>query len=91
MEPYVLVELTQRLLWLVIVVSIPVVAATVVVGLVTGILQAVTQVQDSSIGFFAKLLVTAAIIAALGPWAGAELHTFGHSLFELVSRMGRPN
>ena len=86
MKPYALIEMTQRLLMLVLLVSLPVVAATVVVGLLVGVLQAVTQIQDQSIGFAAKLFTCVAVIAALGPWAGAELMQFGHSVFESIAR-----
>ncbi len=89
MEPYALIELTQRLLILVLLVSMPVVATTVLVGLVVGVLQAITQIQDQSIGFGAKLIACVLVIAALGPWAGAELLQFGRSSFELIARHGR--
>jgi type III secretion protein S len=89
MDPQTLIELTQRLLLLVLLVSMPVVAAAVLVGLVVGVLQAVTQIQDQSIVFGAKLVACVAVIAALGPWAGAELMQFGHSAFESILRHGR--
>jgi type III secretion protein S len=89
MEPHTLIELTQRLLMLVLIISLPVVAAVVLVGLVIGVLQAVTQIQDQSIAFGAKLVACVAIIAALGPWAGAELMQFGQTVFASIARHGR--
>jgi type III secretion protein S len=89
MDPHVLIELTQRLLMLVLLVSLPVVAVAVLVGLVVGLLQAVTQIQDPSLPFGAKLIACVAVMAALGPWAGSELLQFGHSAFESITRQGR--
>ncbi len=39
-----------------------------VVGLVVGLLQAVTQLQDPSISFVPKALALTAFLFALGPW-----------------------
>lgn len=89
MEPHTLIEAAQRLLWIVLAVSFPVVAATVVVGLLTGVLQAVTQIQDASIGFFAKLVTVATTLALLAPWGAAELTGFGRAMFDSIVHIGR--
>jgi type III secretion protein S len=87
MTPNILIELTQRLLHLVLMVSLPVVAATVLVAIVVGIVQAVTQIQDQSIVFGAKLLACVAVITTMGPWAGGELLLFGQTVFNAIARL----
>ena len=89
MEAHTLIELTQRLLLLVLMVSLPVVSATVLIGLVVGVFSGGYPIQDPSIGFGVKLVACVAIITALGPWAGAELMQFGNSVFESIVRHGR--
>lgn len=86
MTPDTLVELTQRLLHLVLLLSLPVVAATVLAAVLVGIVQAVTQIQDQSIAFGAKLLACVATLALTGPWAGGELLNFGRSVFAAILR-----
>ena len=46
------------------------------VGIVTGILQAVTQLQDPSVAFFPKALALAAVLFWLGPWLFASYAHF---------------
>lgn len=89
MTPNLLIELVQRLLHLVLVISLPVVAATALVAIAVGIVQAVTQIQDPSIVFAAKLLACVAVIAAMGPWAGGELMLFGQSVFSAIVQLAR--
>lgn len=85
MEHHVLIDLVRRLLWLVLSVSLPVVAAAVAAGLLAGLAQAVTQIQDPSIGFAARLLACVMALVLYGPWAGAEIYTFGQTLLDTIS------
>jgi type III secretion protein S len=89
MTPYSLVELTQRLLILVLKLSLPIVAAAVLAGLVVGVLQSLTQIQDQSLGFAARLLACVVVMLTLAPWAGTELALFGQAAFELIGRPSR--
>ena len=47
----------------------PMLLGTLVVGIGVGVLQAATQINEASIGFLAKLIVLAVILAALGSWS----------------------
>ena len=46
----------------------PMLLAALVVGVVVGILQAATQVNEASVSFGAKLLAVGITFAALGSW-----------------------
>lgn len=85
MEHHVLIDLVRRLLWLVLSVSLPAVVAIVLAGLLAGLAQAVTQIQDPSIGFAARLFACVLALVLCGPWAGAELFTFGQTLLDTIS------
>ena len=62
------VELLLKALIMVATVAGPMILAGLLVGLIVGVLQAATQVNEASIGFVAKLLAVALTLAALGPW-----------------------
>lgn len=76
-----LISLAQQALVLVLWVSLPVLAVAAVVGLVTAILQAATQVQDAALGHFPKFLAVAAALALLGPWMGRQMLAFALRAF----------
>ena len=67
MEQDALVGQLHSMLGIVLVMSLPPLIAAVVVGLVVGVLQAVTQIQDQSLPLAFKLLVVIAILALAGP------------------------
>jgi flagellar biosynthetic protein FliQ len=67
-------------LLLVLLLSAPPLLASMAVGLVVGIAQAATQIQDQSLGFVPKLVVVLLVLAAMGPVLGAQLVRFTQSL-----------
>lgn len=76
----------KQALLLVLVLSLPTVLTIAVVGLVVALLQAVTQVQESSIGFGIKLIAGIVVLALTAQWAGAELVHFVDGLFAAIAR-----
>ena len=67
MDSGFVIEVTFRALWMAFVLSGPVLIALLVVGLVIGILQAATSVNESSVAFIPKLLVIARVLLVAGP------------------------
>ena len=67
MDPGHIVELTFKALWMSLVLCGPVLIALLIVGLVIGILQAATSVNESSVAFIPKLLVLGVVLLLVGP------------------------
>ncbi len=83
-----LLALGREAVLLVLLLSAPPLAAALVVGIATGILQAATQVQEPTIGLVPRV---AAVLGALGvaaPWIGARLARFAGHCLELAGRVG---
>lgn len=76
-----LTGLAQQALLLSVAVALPVVAAAAVVGFLVAMLQAATQVQDFTLAHLPRLLVVAVLLAALGPWMGAQIGEFAARAF----------
>jgi flagellar biosynthetic protein FliQ len=60
---------------------VPTVGALVLTAVVTGALQAATQMQDAALGFAPKLAVIAAVLAASGAWLFEHLVSFTRALW----------
>lgn len=67
MDPGFIIEITFKALWMSLVLCGPVLIALLIVGLVIGILQAATSVNESSVAFIPKLLVLGVILLLVGP------------------------
>jgi type III secretory pathway component EscS len=63
-------------LLLVLLLSAPPLLASMAVGLVMGVVQAATQIQDQALGFVPKLVVVMLVLAAMGPVLGSQLVRF---------------
>jgi flagellar biosynthetic protein FliQ len=71
----------QRALITAMTISIPLLGATLVVGILISIFQAVTSIQEMTLTFIPKIIVVAAILYFMGPWMGQVLMAFTEQLF----------
>jgi flagellar biosynthetic protein FliQ len=70
----------QRALITAVTVSLPLLGATLLVGILISIFQAVTSIQEMTLTFIPKILVVAAVLYFLGPWMGQILMAFSEQL-----------
>ncbi|MGV3571905.1 MAG: flagellar biosynthesis protein FliQ [Ramlibacter sp.] len=80
-------KLTADLFWTGLLVSMPVLGLTMVVGLVISILQVVTQVQEMSLTFVPKLVAAGIAIIVFGPWMLRTLCQFAVQLWSRIPAM----
>ncbi len=84
-----LIDQLQTTLNLVLYMSLPPLVGAMAVGLVVGILQAVTQVQDQSLPVVFKLLIVIAVIALGGPLLVVPLFRQSVQLFDTFPMLTR--
>ena len=60
--------MTRQALWATLVLVGPVLLVGAVAGLLTSILQAVTQIQEQTLSFIPKVAASILVLVALGPW-----------------------
>lgn len=71
-------------------VALPFLTALLAVGIIIGLLQAATQVNEPSISFLAKLITLVALLAALGPWALDKTKTSFQANMKAISSYATP-
>ena len=76
MTPEYIISLSQQTMLLVLLVSGPVLAVTLVVGLLVSIFQAVTQIHEMTLTFIPKILAVAALMLLLLPWMMQQMVDF---------------
>lgn len=75
------------MLWTGLAVCGPVLAFTMIVGVLISVLQVVTQIQEVSLTFVPKLVVAAAALLVSGPWMLGRLMSFTTSLWAGIPAM----
>ncbi|MFV0673453.1 flagellar biosynthetic protein FliQ [Variovorax sp. tm] len=69
-------KMMSDLFWTGLLVCLPLLGLTMLVGVLISILQVVTQVQEMSLTFVPKLLAAAAVMIVAGPWMLRKLTQF---------------
>ena len=72
MDP-LLLHLAREAILVVLLVSAPPIGAALAVGLVTGVLQAATQVQDPAVGVVPRVAAVFGALAVASPWIAARV------------------
>jgi len=84
MEVDNLVRLATKAMMLCLYVSLPIVLIAALTGLLISFLQAITSLQDQTISYAVKLVVSIAAIAVLAPWGGSAILHFANELIQLA-------
>jgi flagellar biosynthetic protein FliQ len=67
----------------------PMLGATLVIGLLVSIFQALTQINEATLTFIPKLVVISLILVLAGPWMMDVMSTYTINLFESVATFVR--
>jgi flagellar biosynthetic protein FliQ len=83
-SPEVIIRILREGLLLVILLSAPVMLVSMLTGLVTGILQATTQIQEQTLSYVPKLIAVFVTLAIVGPWTLNQAVRFTILIFDNI-------
>jgi flagellar biosynthesis protein FliQ len=72
------------MLWNAFILSAPFLGAVLIVGLVIGVLQVVTQLQEMTLSFVPKLIVAGLVLGVAGPWMMGRIVTYAEALYKSI-------
>ncbi|KUR72711.1 flagellar biosynthetic protein FliQ [Novosphingobium fuchskuhlense] len=81
-----LLALADRMLWVTALVAAPVLLASLAVGLVVGVVQAATSINEQTLTFVPKLAAIALVLVLLG---GAMMGLIGDFLVEIFAQIAQ--
>ncbi|MAD26969.1 MAG: flagellar biosynthetic protein FliQ [Pseudomonadales bacterium] len=84
MSPEVAVGLFSQALWLTSVVVAIVVLPSLLIGLIVAMFQAATQINEQTLSFLPRLLVTFITLIWLGPWLASQMVEFTDTLYRQI-------
>jgi flagellar biosynthesis protein FliQ len=84
-----LLALADRMLWVTALVAAPVLIASLVVGLVVGVIQAATSINEQTLTFVPKLAVVALVLVVFGGSMLALLGDFTQEIFAEIAGLAR--
>ena len=78
------IRVVREALLLVLLVSAPAMAASVLVGFVVSVFQASTQIQEQTLSYVPKLVAVFLSLAILGPWMLTQTVRFAKVILESI-------
>jgi flagellar biosynthetic protein FliQ len=82
MTPETVMGIGQHALVVTLMIAAPLLLTALAVGLVVGVLQAATQINEMTLSFIPKLLALAAVLVIAGPWMLRTLIDYTRHLIE---------
>ncbi len=87
MSPEAVVSLGQQALWVMFLVSLPLLGVALVVGLLVSLLQAATQLNEMTLSFVPKVLAIGLTAVLAGPWMLHVMMDFTTRLLQSIPQM----
>ena len=84
MDPQIAIDVARQSVHMVLLLAAPVLIVGVAVGLVVGVLQAMTQIHDQTVMFVAKLVAAVVVISICMPWFVEHYTGFSRDLIQQI-------
>lgn len=78
-------DIGREAIWVLIQMCAPAMVVALVVGTVIGLLQALTQIQESTLVFVPKIVAVFVAIVIFMPFMGAALFSFTEAIFQRIA------
>jgi len=89
MSPESVLTMVQHAMWMLLLITMPLLGVALVVGLVVSIFQAVTQLQEMTLTFIPKIVAVFLTLLFLSPWMLSMLMDFTRNIFINIPTYGR--
>ena len=80
MTPELVLDITQKAMWIAVLVAAPMLLVALGVGLIIGMFQAATQINEMTLSFIPKLFALFLTLVFAGPWLLATLTDYTQQL-----------
>jgi flagellar biosynthetic protein FliQ len=88
MDQSTVLELSRQGVQVALMVSLPILAVALFLGLAVSVFQAITQVQEMTLTFVPKLIGLAVVMSLTGSWMLTTLVTFTTQCFQRIATVG---
>jgi flagellar biosynthetic protein FliQ len=83
-----IISIYQQALVAIVVISAPAAGVALATGLIVGVAQTATQVQEQTLAYVPKLLAVCGALVVAGPWMLSELMRLATAMLEQVAACG---
>jgi flagellar biosynthetic protein FliQ len=84
-----LISISQQTVKIILLLGLPSLIVSMVIGLLISVFQAVTQISDASLSFVPKMIVVSLFIVASLPWIGDNVEAYTLELWNMILIFGK--
>ncbi len=84
-----LIAIAENTVKIILILGMPSLIVSMVIGLLISIFQAVTQVSDASLSFVPKMIFVSVFVLISLPWIGDHISTYTKDLWDLMLVFGK--
>ncbi len=84
MESNAILELGRSAIALTLTLATPILLATMAVGFLVGLFQALTQIQEQTLAFVPKVIVVLLVLCLMMPWMLSVMTTFTQEVIRAI-------
>ncbi len=89
MDANTVIDIGREALIITLILSGPMLISGLLIGLIVGVFQAVTQIHEMTLTFIPKILVMVLVFLATLPWMLVKLVEYSSAVFNLISKVNR--
>ncbi|MFZ2738515.1 MAG: flagellar biosynthesis protein FliQ [Burkholderiaceae bacterium] len=87
MDIAAVIDIGHLALWMTVLISAPLLGMALAVGLLIGIIQAATSINESTLSFIPKVAALAITLAIVGGWQLSTLVDYTRSMFQRIPHL----
>ena len=84
-----LIAISQSTVKIILMLGLPSLIVSMVIGLIISIFQAVTQISDASLSFVPKMIIVSIFIVISLPWIGDHIEQYTLDLWDMIILFGK--
>lgn len=83
-----LIGISQQTVKIILLLGLPSLIVSMVIGVLISIFQAVTQISDASLAFVPKMIIVSVFIVISLPWIGDKIEGYTLNLWDMIKTFG---
>jgi flagellar biosynthetic protein FliQ len=83
-----LLAISQQTVWIILLLGLPSLIVSMVIGVIISVFQAVTQISDASLAFVPKVIIVSVFIVISLPWIGDKIEGYTMELWNMILQFG---
>lgn len=84
LDTALVVDLGREALWVAVLISAPMLGIALIVGLIIGVIQAATSINEMTLSFIPKIAALVIVMIVLGSWQISVIVDFTRKIFERI-------